>query len=200
MPQLNSGEEDDLGASDEMIAFKDEGDQEEKIQENAFTERDLADLKSSLVNESEINPAANTPGTDHTEAIKRVQDAQRVYQQKLADHKEDGIKHQEEPMYKGSGYSGYPFLMLSDPYHPNGSMSTLSSKVPVVQPSHGVHPLTPLIPFNNEPFSHSSHSPHLPADLNQKQGNLSNIFRFYNEFASSLPVQNSLISYKGSSD
>nr|DBA30747.1 TPA: hypothetical protein GDO54_006696 [Pyxicephalus adspersus] len=168
MPQHNSGEEDDLGASDEMIAFKDEGDQEEKIQENAFTESDLADLKSSLVNESEINPA-NTP-VDHPEAIRRAQDAQRVYQEKLSDHMEDGIKHQEEPMYKGSGYSSNPFLMLSDPYLSIGSVSTLSSKVPVVQPSHGVHPLTPLIPFNNEPFSHSSHSPHLPADLNQKQG------------------------------
>ncbi|XP_073476882.1 transcription factor 7-like 2 isoform X2 [Aquarana catesbeiana] len=166
MPQMNSGEEDDLGASDEMIAFKDEGDQEEKIQENAFTERDLADLKSSLVNESEISPARNTP----VEAMRRAQDAHRVYQEKLADHMEDGIKHQEEPMYKGSGYCSYPFLMLSDPYLPNGSMSTLSSKVPVVQPSHGVHPLTPFIPFNNEPFSHSSHLPHLPADLNQKQG------------------------------
>lgn len=55
MPQLSSGGGDDLGANDEMIAFKDEGEQEEKIQENAFTERDLADLKSSLVNESEIN-------------------------------------------------------------------------------------------------------------------------------------------------
>ncbi|XP_040298411.1 transcription factor 7 isoform X7 [Bufo bufo] len=163
MPQLSSGGEEDLGASDEMIAFKDEGDQEEKIQENAFTERDLADLKSSLVNESEA-PA------DHPEAIRRAQDAHRVYQEKLADHMEDGLKHQEEPMYKGSGYSSYPFLMLSDPYLSNGSMSTLSSKVPVVQPSHGVHPLTPLIPYNNEPFSHSSHSPHLPADLNQKQG------------------------------
>lgn len=55
MPQLNSGGGDDLGANDEMIAFKDEGEQEEKIQENAFTEADLADLKSSLVNESEIS-------------------------------------------------------------------------------------------------------------------------------------------------
>lgn len=55
MPQLSSGGGDDLGANDEMIAFKDEGEQEEKTQENAFTERDLADLKSSLVNESEIN-------------------------------------------------------------------------------------------------------------------------------------------------
>ncbi|XP_072001928.1 transcription factor 7 isoform X4 [Engystomops pustulosus] len=166
MPQLSSGGEEDLGASDEMISFKDEGEQEEKIQENAFTERDLADLKSSLVNESEA-PALSA---GHPEAIRRAQDAHRVYQEKLADHMEDGIKHHEEPMYKGSGYTSYPFLMLSDPYLSNGSMSTLSSKVPVVQPSHGVHPLTPLIPYNNEPFSHSSHSPHLPADINQKQG------------------------------
>ncbi|XP_069826283.1 transcription factor 7 isoform X7 [Dendropsophus ebraccatus] len=163
MPQLSSGGEEDLGASDEMISFKDEGDQEEKIQENSFTERDLADLKSSLVNESE-SPA------DHSEAIRRAQEAQRVYQEKLADHMEDGIKHLDESNFKGSGYSSYPFLMLSDPYFSNGSMSTLSSKVPVVQPSHGVHPLTPLIPYNNEPYSQSSHSPHLPADLNQKQG------------------------------
>jgi len=60
MPQLSSGGGDDLGANDEMIAFKDEGEQEEKIQENAFTERDLADLKSSLVNESEINQSPST--------------------------------------------------------------------------------------------------------------------------------------------
>ncbi|KAK4814778.1 hypothetical protein QYF61_027223 [Mycteria americana] len=45
-----------------------------------------------------------------------------------------------------------------------------SNKVPVVQPSHGVHPLTPLIPYSNDHFSHGSHSPHLPADINQKQG------------------------------
>ncbi|XP_053320109.1 transcription factor 7 isoform X3 [Spea bombifrons] len=171
MPQLNRGE-DDLGANDEMISFKDEGEQEEKIQENAFTERDLADLKSSLVNESETNPHAAAPG-NHPEAIRRAQDAQRAYQEKLEDHMEEGIKQQqqqEEIMYKSSGYSGYPFLMVSDPYLPNGSMSTLSSKVPVVQSSHGVHPLSPLIPYNNETFNHGSHSPHLPADLNQKQG------------------------------
>lgn len=40
-----------------------------------------------------------------------------------------------------------------------------------MQPSHGVHPLTPLIPYSNDHFSHGSHSPHLPADINQKQGN-----------------------------
>ncbi|XP_062976812.1 transcription factor 7 isoform X3 [Elgaria multicarinata webbii] len=183
MPQLNSGGGDDLGANDEMIAFKDEGEQEEKIQANVFTEGDLADLKSSLVNESESttsgggggNQTSNAAATvaapgAHSEAIRRLQDPQRVYQEKLPDHMEDGLKHQDPGMYKGSAYSGYPFLMLSDPYLPNGSMSPLSNKVPVVQPSHGVHPLTPLIPYSNEHFSHGSHSPHLPADISQKQG------------------------------
>ncbi|XP_075297938.1 transcription factor 7 isoform X3 [Opisthocomus hoazin] len=168
MPQLGSGGGDDLGATDELLAFKDEGEQEEKIPENAFTERDLADLKSSLVNESEGSgsPAAAAD----PEAVRRVQDPQRVYQEKLPDHMDDGMKPQDPGMYKGSAYSGYPFLMLSDPYLPNGSMSPLSNKVPVVQPSHGVHPLTPLIPYSNDHFSHGSHSPHLPADINQKQG------------------------------
>ncbi|KAM6322787.1 transcription factor 7 isoform 1-T1 [Podargus strigoides] len=169
MPQLGSGGGDDLGATDEMLAFKDEGEQEEKIPENAFTERDLADLKSSLVNESEGSGSPAAAGGD-PEAIRRVQDPQRVYQEKLPDHMDDGMKHQDPGMYKGSAYSGYPFLMLSDPYLPNGSMSPLSNKVPVMQPSHGVHPLTPLIPYSNDHFSHGSHSPHLPADINQKQG------------------------------
>ncbi|XP_030067709.1 transcription factor 7 isoform X3 [Microcaecilia unicolor] len=166
MPQLSSGGGDDLGANDEMISFKDEGDQEEKIPENAFTEGDLADLKSSLVNESEINqiPAAGS------EAIRCAQDAVRLYQQKQADHMEDGVKPQDSGMYRGSAYSGYPFLMLSDSYLPNTSVSPLSNKVPVVQPSHAIHPLTPLIPYSNEHFSHGSHSPHAPADISQKQG------------------------------
>nr|2GL7_B Chain B, Transcription factor 7-like 2 [Homo sapiens]2GL7_E Chain E, Transcription factor 7-like 2 [Homo sapiens] len=53
MPQLNGGGGDDLGANDELISFKDEGEQEEKSSENSSAERDLADVKSSLVNESE---------------------------------------------------------------------------------------------------------------------------------------------------
>lgn len=55
MPQLNGGGGDDLGANDELISFKDEGEQEEKSSENSSAERDLADVKSSLVNESETN-------------------------------------------------------------------------------------------------------------------------------------------------
>ena len=51
MPQLNGADGDDLGANDELIAFKDEGEQEEK--RNVSAGRDLDDVKSSLVNESE---------------------------------------------------------------------------------------------------------------------------------------------------
>lgn len=59
MPQLNGGGGDDLGANDEMISFKDEGEQEEKISENVSADRDLDDVKSSLVNESENNSSSS---------------------------------------------------------------------------------------------------------------------------------------------
>ncbi|XP_048399541.1 transcription factor 7 isoform X4 [Stegostoma tigrinum] len=170
MPQLNSGGGDDLGANDEMISFKDEGEQEEKASENALTERDLADVKSSLVSESETNQnvhPASDPG-----AIRRSQDNQRIYQDKSRSHIDDALKQRQDGgTFKGSAYSGYPhFLMLQDPYLPNGSLSPSSNKVPVVQPSHAVHPLTPLISYSNEHFAPSSHSPHLPAEINQKSG------------------------------
>ncbi|MGH0137408.1 UNVERIFIED_CONTAM: hypothetical protein FKN15_064137 [Acipenser sinensis] len=181
MPQLNSGGGDDLGANDEMIAFKDEGEQEEKIQENALTERDLADLKSSLVNESEISQNAGAVA-DHG-AIRRAHaEEERAYTDKLArDHLEDLSKRQDGGMYKGPAYSGYPFLMLPDPYLQNGPMSpstdakttpeidtVMSNKVSVVQQSHGMHPLTSLLPYSNDHFN--PNSPHLPADMSQKPG------------------------------
>ncbi|XP_042195795.1 transcription factor 7 isoform X1 [Callorhinchus milii] len=171
MPQLNSGGGDDLGANDEMIAFKDEGEQEEKISENALTERDLAEVKSSLVNESETNQSSNTAASDPG-AIRRSQDSQRLYQDKSRGHIDDVTKQRQDGgMFKGTTYSGYShFLMLQDPYLHNGSLTPSSNKVPVVQPSHAVHPLTPLISYSNEHFSPSSHSPHLPADINQKTG------------------------------
>lgn len=59
MPQLNGGGGDDLGANDELISFKDEGEQEEKISENVSSERDLDEVKSSLVNESENNSSSS---------------------------------------------------------------------------------------------------------------------------------------------
>ncbi|KAF7252677.1 Lymphoid enhancer-binding factor 1 [Varanus komodoensis] len=44
-----------------------------------------------------------------------------------------------------------------------------SNKVPVVQPSHAVHPLTPLITYSDEHFSPGTHPSHLPSDVNSKQ-------------------------------
>uniref|UniRef100_A0A671XXF1 Transcription factor 7 n=1 Tax=Sparus aurata TaxID=8175 RepID=A0A671XXF1_SPAAU len=163
MPQLSSGGGDDLGANDEMIAFKDEGEQEEKIQENAFTERDLADLKSSLVNESEINQSPSA-----AVGARSQQGEQRGFAEKHREHLDGVSKHQDGGMYKTPTYPGYPFLMLPDPYLPNSSVSPSSNKVSVVQQSHGMHPLTSLLPYSNEHFSPSP--PHLPTDMSQKTG------------------------------
>ncbi|XP_029555651.1 transcription factor 7-like 2 isoform X3 [Salmo trutta] len=158
MPQLSSGGGDDQGANDEMISFKDEGEQDEKIQENAFTERDLADLKSSLVNESETSSNAT--------AVRRgQQNEHRGYQEKHREHLDSVSKHQDGGMYK-TAYPGYPFLMLPDPYIPNRSVSPSSNKVSVVQQSHGMHPLTSLLPYSNDHFNPSP--PHLPTDMSQK--------------------------------
>lgn len=66
MPQLNGGGGDDLGANDELISFKDEGEQEEKISENVSSERDLDDVKSSLVNESENNSSSSDSEVSRT--------------------------------------------------------------------------------------------------------------------------------------
>ncbi|TRY84432.1 hypothetical protein DNTS_018381 [Danionella cerebrum] len=118
MPQLNSNG-DDLGATDEMIAFKDEGgDHEEKIRGGALTESDLADLKTSLVHESE-----SAQGNAHSAVIRRgQQDDQRIYSNKR-EHLDDVSKqHADGGVYKAQ-YPGYPFLMLPEPYLPNGPVS-----------------------------------------------------------------------------
>ncbi|XP_048884294.1 transcription factor 7-like 2 isoform X2 [Brienomyrus brachyistius] len=161
MPQLNSGGGDDFGANDEMISFKDEGEQEEKIQENALTESDLADLKSSLVNESEINVNPNS-GADQGVVRRGQQGEHGVLTGKHA----DGSKHQDRDRYKASAFSGYQFMMLSDPY--SGSLSPSSNSMPVVQQQHGTHPLSSLRPYSSEPFRPSS--PQLPTDTSQKPG------------------------------
>lgn len=66
MPQLSGGGGGDpeLCATDEMIPFKDEGDphKEQIFAELSHSEEegDLADIKSSLVNESESSPNSNS--------------------------------------------------------------------------------------------------------------------------------------------
>ncbi|KAG8519408.1 Lymphoid enhancer-binding factor 1 [Galemys pyrenaicus] len=95
MPQLSGagggGGDPELCATDEMIPFKDEGDpQKEKIFaeiSHPEEEGDLADIKSSLVNESEITPASN----GH-EVVRQAQTAQEPYQDKAREHSDDGRK------------------------------------------------------------------------------------------------------------
>ncbi|KAM5132092.1 transcription factor 7-like 2 isoform 13-T13 [Mantella aurantiaca] len=123
MPQLNGGGGDDLGANDEMIAFKDEGEQEEKISDNSSAERDLADVKSSLVNESEIHQNSSSD----SEAERRPAPRSETFRDKSRDALEEAAKRQDGGgLFKSPAYPGYPFIMipdLSSPYLPNGSLS-----------------------------------------------------------------------------
>ncbi|CAB1327319.1 unnamed protein product, partial [Coregonus sp. 'balchen'] len=125
MPQLagGGGGDPELCATDEMIPFKDEGDQEQIFAELSHSEEDegdLADIKSSLVNESETSPNSNHDGT------RQSQISQDSYHEKHRDHQDDG-KHLD--MYnKGHSYSGYPgYIMMTnmnnDSYMNNGSLS-----------------------------------------------------------------------------
>lgn len=183
MPQLSSsgagGEGDpELCATDEMIPFKDEGDPQE---EPSYTEvshpgeeeeGDLADIKSSLVNESEVI------GHGH-EVIRRTQVPHNSYHDKVREHPDEGGKHPDGLYSKGPSYQGYTgYIMMpnmnSDPYMSNGSLSPpiprTCNKVPVVQPSHAVHPLTPLITYSDEHFSPGAHPSHMQSDVGSKQG------------------------------
>ncbi|XP_068111261.1 transcription factor 7-like 2 isoform X21 [Hyperolius riggenbachi] len=123
MPQLNGGGGDDLGANDEMIAFKDEGEQEEKISDNSSAERDLADVKSSLVNESETHQNSSSD----SEAERRPATRTETFRDKSRDSLEEAAKRQDGGgLFKSPAYPGYPFIMipdLSNPYLPNGSLS-----------------------------------------------------------------------------
>ncbi|KAI1887496.1 hypothetical protein AGOR_G00190920 [Albula goreensis] len=179
MPQLaggGGGGDPELCATDEMIPFKDEGDphKEQIFAEinHSEEEGDLADIKSSLVNESETNSNSNSHDAD-----RQSQMPPDSYHEKHRDHPDNG-KHQD--LYnKGHPYPGYPgYIMMSnmnnDSYMNNGSisppMARTSNKVPVVQPSHAVHPLTPLITYSDEHFAPGPHSGHHPPEMNSKQG------------------------------
>ncbi|KAK6487279.1 mRNAion factor 7-like 2 isoform X18 [Huso huso] len=122
MPQLNGGGGDDLGANDEMISFKDEGEQEEKISENSSAERDLADVKSSLVNESETNQNSSSD----SEAERRPPPRSETFRDKSRESLEEAAKRQDGGLFKSPPYPGYPFIMIPDltsPYLQNGSLS-----------------------------------------------------------------------------
>ncbi|CAL1616134.1 unnamed protein product [Knipowitschia caucasica] len=125
MPQLNGGGGDDLGANDEMISFKDEGEQEEKISEDVSAERDLDDVKSSLVNESENNSSSSD--SEQAERRPRTRPDIDAYE-RTRDYFSEALRRQQDGGFFKSPhhYPGYPFLMIPDltnPYLSNGSLS-----------------------------------------------------------------------------
>uniref|UniRef100_A0A8C1U9X1 Transcription factor 7 like 1b n=1 Tax=Cyprinus carpio TaxID=7962 RepID=A0A8C1U9X1_CYPCA len=124
MPQLNGGGGDELGANDELISFKDEGEQEEKISENVSAERDLDDVKSSLVNESENNSSSSD--SEQTERRPQPRADLESYE-KAREYFTEALRRQQDGgFFKSPHYPGYPFLMIPDlgnPYLSNGALS-----------------------------------------------------------------------------
>ncbi|XP_045406751.1 transcription factor 7 isoform X6 [Lemur catta] len=186
MPQLDAGGggaggSDDLGAPDELLAFQDEGEeQDDKSRDSAAgPERDLAELKSSLVNESEgaaggagvPGPSAGARGEAEVgaEALGREHASQRLFPDKLPESPEDGLKAPEGAggMYKETVYSAFNLLMHYPP--PSGAGQHPQPQPPLhnkaSQSPHGVPQLSPLY----EHFS-SPHPTPAPADISQKQG------------------------------
>uniref|UniRef100_A0AAY5EZ22 HMG box domain-containing protein n=1 Tax=Electrophorus electricus TaxID=8005 RepID=A0AAY5EZ22_ELEEL len=186
MPQLNGGGGDDLGANDEMISFKDEGEQEEKISENSSAERDLADVKSSLVNESETNQNSSSD----SEAERRPPPRSESFRDKTRESLEEACRRPAKSPYLPNGSLSptartylqmkWPLLdvqagslqsrqALKDARSPSPA-HIVSNKVPVVQHPHHVHPLTPLITYSNEHFTPGNPPPHLQTDVDPKTG------------------------------
>ncbi|XP_016094769.1 transcription factor 7-like 1-B [Sinocyclocheilus grahami] len=124
MPQLNGGGGDELGANDELISFKDEGEQEEKISENVSAERDLDDVKSSLVNESENNSSSSD--SEQTERRPQPRADLESYE-KAREYFTEALRRQQDGgFFKSPHYPGYPFLMIPDltnPYLSSGALS-----------------------------------------------------------------------------
>lgn len=188
MPQLRREDGDDLGASDELIAFQDEGEQEEK--RNVSAERDLDDVKSSLVNESETNSSSDSEADRRPKPRPDVESRARRSQlcaEALRKQQQDAGLLQPSP------YVGYPFFMFPDlgnlcsPYLANGALtpsartylpfqwplldvpgrasvrdtatpSHLSNSVSMVQHPHVSH-LHPLLSYSPEAFSPPRASP-----------------------------------------
>ncbi|XP_056585643.1 transcription factor 7-like 1-B [Triplophysa dalaica] len=124
MPQLNGGGGDELGANDEMISFKDEGEQEEKISEDVSAERDLDDVKSSLVNESENNSSSSD--SEQTERRSQPRADIESYERAREYFTEALRRQQDGGLFKSPHYPGYPFIMIPDlgnPYLTNGALS-----------------------------------------------------------------------------
>ncbi|XP_035464098.1 transcription factor 7-like 1-B [Scophthalmus maximus] len=127
MPQLNGADGDDLGANDELIAFKDEGEQEEEKRSRSAG-RDLDDVKSSLVNESETNSSSDSEA-DRRPRLRPDLES-RIRHSQLFEQALRRRQQQDGGLFQPSPYMGYPFFMIPDlgnlcsPYLANGALAT----------------------------------------------------------------------------
>ncbi|XP_035671327.1 transcription factor 7-like 2 isoform X2 [Branchiostoma floridae] len=150
MPQLNGSGGDDLGASDETISFKDEGEQEEKSAENVSN--DLSDIKSSLVNESESSQSGAVPSEGSKPPLQS-------YPREDSRRGDEGSKAESVPVVsRGPAYLTPGGVIVSNMGvypHPNGSLaaSATSNKVSVVHGPPHPGPLTQLMMYSNEHFA-----------------------------------------------
>ncbi|XP_072773878.1 transcription factor 7-like 1 isoform X1 [Taeniopygia guttata] len=151
MPQLEPTGGDDLGAPDELIAFQDEGEEQDKGAGRGSAHGDLDELKSSLVSETEnrggpgpvVGPGPEVrrgaAGSRGEAPPARPRSAHRLSPQaerppppresfqKPRDSLAEVVRRQQDGgFFKGPPYPGYPFLMLPElgsPYLANGALS-----------------------------------------------------------------------------
>ncbi|XP_061207817.1 transcription factor 7-like 1 isoform X2 [Neopsephotus bourkii] len=126
MPQLEPAAGDDLGAPDELIAFQDEGEEQDKGAGRGSAHGDLDELKSSLVSETENRGAGSGSGSDPDPEAERPPQPRESFQ-KPRDYLAEVVRRQQDGgFFKGPPYPGYPFLMLPElgsPYLANGALS-----------------------------------------------------------------------------
>ncbi|XP_061657972.1 transcription factor 7-like 1-B isoform X2 [Syngnathoides biaculeatus] len=109
MPQL--GDDGDLGASDELIRFRDEGERDDKRSGTAAG-TDLDDVKSSLVNESESTDASASEAASRRGGTERDAPGRARYN-RLAG---EALRRQRTAggLLAPSPYLGYPFFLIPD--------------------------------------------------------------------------------------
>ncbi|XP_074784453.1 transcription factor 7-like 1 isoform X1 [Athene noctua] len=126
MPQLEPAGGDDLGAPDELIAFQDEGEEQDKGAGRGSAHGDLDELKSSLVSETENRGTGTGTGTGSDSEAERPPQPRESFQ-KPRDYLAEVVRRQQDGgFFKGPPYPGYPFLMLPElgsPYLANGALS-----------------------------------------------------------------------------
>ncbi|XP_018589966.2 transcription factor 7-like 1-A isoform X2 [Scleropages formosus] len=130
MPQLNGGgggAGDELGAKDELISFKDEGEQEEKSVGSTAARTDLDEVKSSLVNESENHGCSSSSDSETDRQPQNRPDLESS--DKHRDHFAEALRRQQPDggLFRAPSYpAGYPFLVLPElagPYLSSGALS-----------------------------------------------------------------------------